>query len=348
MNIHLNNYEAYFLDYHEGSLSRALVKELMEFLSRHPELREEFESFEPITLKDAETIKYDEKETLKKQFTGINTNNFEEYAIEYIEGTLPAALQNELKTFITQNPHYQKELELYAKTKLTPDTSIVFEDKFSLKRKNRKPAAWYYWSAAASVALIIGFYFLLNKNGTPNENTIVNHNRINDSGAVANHIAKSIDTATVMPKVAPNSPMHNVVKNIPVIAVNKHFTKQHKNSKFIPVNLQKDSFAVAINKGTNTNNVAPVKKQNTVPTHSGNDSLASTNVNDDNWHVIERPKKKKKGKLLILLATLTCKGLHKVTGQRIELEKHYNSDTTNIVAYQLDLGNKTFNFPVKE
>ena len=59
MNINLNNYEAYFLDYHEGSLSPALVKELMEFISQHPELKEEFETFEPVALTDTENINFE-------------------------------------------------------------------------------------------------------------------------------------------------------------------------------------------------------------------------------------------------------------------------------------------------
>lgn len=135
MNINLTNYEAYFLDYHEGSLSLDLVKELMEFLSGHPELREEFESFEPITLKEIEAITYNEKEALKKQSAGINPSNFDEYAIEYVEGTLPVALANELMVFISQNPHYKKELDLYVQTKLVPDSSLGFDNKLSLKEK---------------------------------------------------------------------------------------------------------------------------------------------------------------------------------------------------------------------
>jgi len=64
-------------------------------------------------------------------------------------------LQNELKTFISQNPGYKRELELYSKTKLVPDASIIFEDKFLLKKGNKRPVAWFYWSAVASVVIII-------------------------------------------------------------------------------------------------------------------------------------------------------------------------------------------------
>jgi len=347
-NINLSNYEAYFLDYHEGSLSPNLVKELMDFIAKNPELREELESFEPITLKDTK-INYSEKQALKKQLTGINPSNFDEYAIEYVEGTLSVGLQKELNAFIAQNPRYQKELELYSKTKLVPDSSIVFEDKSSLKRRNRRPAIYYYWSAAASVAIIIGTYFMLNKNVSSSENNTVKDNQIKDSNVVANNPSKTIDTTKIFSKSTYSNPHIYSVKNTPVVSINRHLQKEQENKKTLPDDPKKDSSALAVNKEANENPTEPVKKEILTPAHPANDTVASnSNSKDGDWQVIERPKEKKKGKLLIKLATLTCKGLHKITGQHIELEKHYGSDTTNITAYQLDLGNRKIQFPVKE
>lgn len=349
MNINLNNYEAYFLDCHEGRLSAAMVKELMEFIELHPELKEEFESFEPITLNDSNEISYDEKDILKKTLTGISSSNFDEHAVEYIEGTLPAALQTELEAFITQNPHYQKELELYGKTKLAPDTSIIFEDKILLKKGRRRPAVFYYWSAAASVAIIIGAYFLLNKSETPAGSNIAKQNQVTDSNAVARHSIKQVDTAKITPKANPNIPIIRTVKNIQLAAINKHVPKPDTNEKVVQQHaLQKDTATVAVNKATPDEHDVPVKKENPVPVDSGSNSVALNGDDNDGWQVIQRPKKKKKEKPLAQIASFTCKGLHTITGQHIELEKHYSSDTTNIVAYQLELGNKTFTFPVKE
>lgn len=349
MKINLNNYEAYFLDYHEGSLSLDLVRELMEFLLQHPELRAEFESFEPITLKDTEEVAYEEKEALKKQLTGINASNFDEYAIEYIEGNLPAALQNELKAFVAQNPVYQQELELYAKTKLEADTSIVFEEKLSLKRGGRRTPAYYYWSAAAIVAVVISLYFLVNKNQIPTGNTIVNHNQAKDSNIVADHAVKAVDTNAIAPKNIPNTPANNNIKSAVTVIKKVQPKEQQSNEKSAPDNLPKDTSTIVVNKGTSVNNIVPVKKEVPVPDQKKSDSIAmNDNSNDDGWQVIQRPKKKKKEKALAQIAAITCQGLHTITGQHIELGKHYNSDTTNIVAYQLELGNKKFTFPVKE
>jgi len=361
MNINLNNYEAYFLDYHEGSLSPTLVKELKDFISKHPELREELESFEPLSLQDIEGIKYEDKKALKKQQTGINSSNFDEFAIEYIEGTLSTISQQGLKSFISKNPSYKKDLELYEKTKLTPDTSIVFDDKYSLKKQTKRPAAYYYWSAAASVAIIIGAYFMFNTAGTPNENIIVNHEQKKDSNVIANHIAKSINT--VIPQTTPIIPAHNAVKNNS-IAIKTQHSIQHGNKNVIPTNISKDSSIIAENivaKNTvspgdtedipdEPENIAVTPQKNMPDTTINSKPIKYNFINPAQQEVatIKKPKENKKRKFLIFLAKLTCKGLHEITGQHIELKEQYASDTTNVVAYQLDLGKRKIQFPVKK
>jgi len=58
----------------------------------------------------------------------------------------------------------------------------------------------------------------------------------------------------------------------------------------------------------------------------------------------DEPAGNKSGKVFYFLAKATCKGLHKITGQHINIEKKYDSDTANVIAYQLDLGNAKLNF----
>ncbi|HTA27520.1 MAG TPA: hypothetical protein VK809_07025 [Bacteroidia bacterium] len=366
MNININNYEAYFLDYHEGSLSPALVKELMEFISQHPELKEEFESFEQVTLTDRENINFDKKELLKKSVTGINAANFDEHAIQFVEGTLPVCLQNELKTFISQNPQYKKELELYSKTKLVPDTNIVFEDKDLLKKGKKRSVVLFYWSAAASVAIIIGAYFFLNRSvvPAPNGNNIVKHTQVKDSNTVVKKIVTPIDSNVVAPKIAPNIPVKNAVRNNSV-ALNGTAKKRHRKDIAVPNNY-KDETQVAV-RSKNEILLLPFRLQNNislVPENIQTTSYSnfqdttlifawmkkynSVNNNPVNYATTDEPKDYKRSKFLYLLAKYTCKGLHKITGQHIEFQKKYDSDTTNIIAYQLDLGNKKINFPVKE
>ena len=56
MKINRNNYEAYFLDYIEGTLGFAEKAELEAFLVINPDLKIELDNFETISLPLAENI----------------------------------------------------------------------------------------------------------------------------------------------------------------------------------------------------------------------------------------------------------------------------------------------------
>jgi hypothetical protein len=130
MTINKQNYEAYFLDYHEGNLTPQEVADLLFFVEQHPELREEFESFENVTLEDYSTPSFENKDVLKKE---INQENSEEYFIKEVEGVITSTEKVLLHNYIKQHPHLSADLELYRKTKLSADSSLVFENKTRLK-----------------------------------------------------------------------------------------------------------------------------------------------------------------------------------------------------------------------
>lgn len=96
----------------------------------------------------------------------INLQNYEEWMVDYIEGNLSAEQQKELQEFLVFHPELQKELDAFGLTKISADTSVVFENKESLKRE---PAAgrvitmfsWVRYAsvAAAACAIFIGVRF---------------------------------------------------------------------------------------------------------------------------------------------------------------------------------------------
>ena len=131
MSINKNNYEAFFLDYHEGNLSPQQVADLLLFVEQHPELKEEFESFENVTLDDLSNVSFENKSSLKKEIT---LENKEEYFIRSVENTLTPAEKKLLANFIKQHPQFLPDLELFQKTKVFADTSVIFENKESLKK----------------------------------------------------------------------------------------------------------------------------------------------------------------------------------------------------------------------
>lgn len=131
MNINKHNYEAFFLDYHEGNLTPQQVADLLLFIDQHPELKEEFESFENVTIEDYSSIVFESKSELKKEIT---VENKDEYFIRSVENTLTSADSKLLKDYIKQHPQYLQEFELFQKTKLSHDNAIIFENKEVLKQ----------------------------------------------------------------------------------------------------------------------------------------------------------------------------------------------------------------------
>jgi hypothetical protein len=131
MKINKHNYEAFFLDYHEGNLTPQQVADLLLFVEQHPEVKEEFENFENFTLEDYSSYTFENKEALKKEIT---ESNRKEYFIGSVDGALSQPDTLLLDIFLKQHPQYSAEFELFQKTKLSPDTNIVFENRSSLKR----------------------------------------------------------------------------------------------------------------------------------------------------------------------------------------------------------------------
>ncbi len=150
MNIHQHNYEAFFLDYHEGNLAPQDVADLLLFLEQHPELKEEFESYENFSLADDEmNIQFKDKSELKKEIT---SENIDEFLVKKVEGKLLPIENDILEQYIKQHPHTQKDLELYKRTILSPDNSIIFDKKSDLKMI---PSLLHFQQESASDTLLI-------------------------------------------------------------------------------------------------------------------------------------------------------------------------------------------------
>ncbi len=131
MEINKNNYEAYFLDYHEGNLSPQQVADVLLFVQNHPELKEELESFENFSIEDYPAVTFENKADLKKEITEANR---EEYFIKAVENTLNPAEKKLLDDYIKRHPQVIVDYHLFQKTRLQADAGIVFENKDSLKK----------------------------------------------------------------------------------------------------------------------------------------------------------------------------------------------------------------------
>jgi len=154
--INRENYEAFFLDYVEGNLTKEEREKLFLFLKGHPGLMEELGQYEEFTL-SPEEMSFREKEQLKKadlSFKRIDDFNAEEAMIAFWEGVLTVEQRNRLEEYIYQNSGRQKDFELYGKLFLKP-VNISFEGKKSLIRKNTRGFFRLYRVGVAAAVLAL-------------------------------------------------------------------------------------------------------------------------------------------------------------------------------------------------
>ena len=164
-----NNYEAYLLDYVEENLSPELIAELMLFLENNPDLKNELEDFELLEL-TSPAIELVNKEELKKEEESITLYNYEDYLIGEVEGENSPEISKELHSFLKENPQKEKEFSLYQKTRLNA-SSIIFDHKASLKKKEGKVIPLYWWYASAAAVVLI-FFLLRGLNADEKKNDL--------------------------------------------------------------------------------------------------------------------------------------------------------------------------------
>ncbi len=165
MKITRENYEAYFLDYHEGNLTEGQKAELMEFLAQNPSLKEEFEAFEMVVLEEEITPLPFDGDFLKKPVSDTDPASIsEKKLIAYHEGDLGTEEKKQVLKAVAESPEARKAFTLYSLSKLEADTSIVFPAKATLKKHVIVARALMIRRLAVAAALLtfmVSLYFLL-------------------------------------------------------------------------------------------------------------------------------------------------------------------------------------------
>ena len=162
MRIDRTNYEIFFLDYFEGSLSPAQAEELMAFLESEPDLRAEFEAFEMVTLDDSDgKVVFCAKDSLKRG--QVTPANYEWYFAAYAEGDLSPEDRSAVEAFAASSPQRQREFDLMQKVRLQADQAIVFPGKEGLKQRKVIPlySQMMRYGAAAAVILFMATLFFV-------------------------------------------------------------------------------------------------------------------------------------------------------------------------------------------
>lgn len=141
------------------------------FVALHPDLKEELDVLLQTKFLPDQHIIFDNKEELLLLNTSafdINTTNYEEWLVMYMDNELNEGQMAAVDNFVLHNPEVQKELQLLQKTKLLPQ-DVIFPDKKSLYRTERvrRIPAWWRMAAAAAIVTAIGTTAIVMLNNRP-------------------------------------------------------------------------------------------------------------------------------------------------------------------------------------
>ncbi len=170
MNINRHNYEPYFIDYLDGSLSEELKAELAVFLEKNPDLVEELGSLEEMGMELVPgPVGFPGKSQLKKREMpgGFIVPEIDERCIAWMEGDIPLQEQPAFQKELATNKNFQETLALYKNTKLKVDKSISFDEKTKLKKislwTRHRRVFFTMASVAASLSLLISVFINTNR-----------------------------------------------------------------------------------------------------------------------------------------------------------------------------------------
>jgi hypothetical protein len=327
MNININNYEIFFIDYFDGNLDSEAQKELFLFLEQHPELKNEFETFEPTTVIPYK-ITMPDKNKLKN--ITINKSNYSNFIIAYLEGDLNEKLTDELFNFINSDSQYQADFKKFQVIKLLPDKKITFKNKKSLKKPtlNIFFNRIIYFSSAAAIFLLglfTYFYFttnnnLINKNSSLQQLINSETNNILTDNLYQNNNEKNNNNNSGLIKNKHLNHNINDFKNNDLTDIN--YTNTLEIKPLTPIQVEANPILKTIEKKTVNENYLTIKqfavkyfKEKFLNEHDNNYEISALDV-----------------------IKAAVKGINKITDANIYISGDYDIDgNLNIYALNSDL-----------
>lgn len=327
-----HNYEEFFLDYLEGTLSSVQRVALEDFLTKNPDLKIELEDMECPVLSKA-NVQID-SESLKEI---PYRESFDDFCVARMEGDL--SIENEIAfdSFLEKNEAFKKENEIYKKTILIADSSLVFTDKDNLKRSSRKVVFWWYFSrvgVAASIVLLFSLwsiFYQFEDDYTHKENLTA---KVETTVSESNEIAESNTSIEVEELVKPEqkglqseekaSPKASEPATIKMIA-NK--VKIQDTEEVVvrvrPLKLSSEIKLIALVNVANPAIEIDVPKEKKININPQNNGLAQLGMS---WKSSVSERRAQKS-VLFAIAKYGVDKLGEIAGKNVQLEKKYDSTT---------------------
>jgi len=294
MNITRHNYEEYFILYMDNELSSENRRQVELFVQENPDLKEELNLLMQTQLVPDSSFVFAGKVQLLKTpgAISIDTTNYEEWLLSYTDNELSAEQKIAVEKFIANHPAAKAELEFLQKTKLQPDSAIVFANKEILYRKEEKVRVigirWRRIAAAAALLLAVSSTALIVLNNKKNTQHGLASEKVEEKRSIQDNPAKQPinETELTNPQVADNTndeiEKKTIEINNPIAKEEKRIEQKEKNTPYIPAEVKKDDPVVTDTKEK--------KKTNDLPQPTNN-PYVNKSVEDNPIAMIDRPVK---------------------------------------------------------
>jgi hypothetical protein len=181
------NYEEFFLLYVDNELPAAARSAVERFVDENPDLRDEWEAFLQCRVQPDEEFVFPFTHELLKE-------EHEDMLLSFVDGELDAKDRGLVEDLISRQPSTATELRQLLLTVSEPDRSIVFPDKETLYRTERRrrvvPLFWMRAGVAAAVLTAGALLFLNRPHGK--ESLPVAATEKKDGGPVTPHAASPL------------------------------------------------------------------------------------------------------------------------------------------------------------
>ncbi|MDA3819728.1 MAG: hypothetical protein PF590_04625 [Candidatus Delongbacteria bacterium] len=222
-NINKHNYEAYLLDFMEGTLGAEDAKALESFLIDNPQLDTDIFDLSGLTLNPDTQLNFNNKNTLKRDEEMPEFNQREKLLIGLAENDLNEDEKQHAENLLSSDASAIEDYELYRKSKLNPDKNITCPRKSALKKKApliSLKQLQYIAAAAVITGLLVVGMLQLNLHQT---NHPVNSQRIAQDNLIMFDAEKTAHPETDISQLNANASMQTAQvahHNLPVAVRN--------------------------------------------------------------------------------------------------------------------------------
>jgi hypothetical protein len=234
MNITLENYEAFYLDYLEGNLSKQDSAALELFLVDHPHLVLDDTDLPAFSSDENELDAAKKAILFKGIYDGISYN--ETLIIGEIEGVNTPMESQYLSDLLQKEPTLSSTFAAYQKTHLQPDTTQVFAGKSTLKK--RETIVLWPWISAAAASIVLMFSIYNFNREDVNVAQVDDQPKVQDSLAVSSAIESNLVGQKKTVKFQGRN-KNNVVDEVQQVQASDVFiafrSKAQRNLKVVPI-----------------------------------------------------------------------------------------------------------------